>query len=295
MCQGDHRKHLFSKPRLSFTQGNPSRIDFQKRDFTVKKYNVVIPTELGAFIINKNDIGVGWQLAEYGDYDRFEMNILKGMLGILRKRRPDLVVLDVGANIGVHAVMFSREAGPKGKVYSFEAQRILFNMLAGNIALNSINNVYCFHNAVSDESKFIDIPQFDYSKPLNFGSVEFGREQEESIGQERMRDPDSQEQVLAITLDSCGFEHADLIKIDVEGMEMNVLRGAAELIRRAEPVMLIEYLKSDSREILAWLSDLGYCAYSGVGANFLCLPGALDAAMGGTIPGLTKMGSSSSS
>jgi len=255
----------------------------------MKKYNVIIPTVLGAFIANRNDMGVGWQLSEYGAYDRFEMEFLKLLLGFLRTERSDLIVIDVGANIGMHSVMFSTQVGPNGKVFAFEAQRIVFNMLAGNMALNSISNVYCFHHAVSDEDGFIDIPQFDYSKSLNIGSVEFGDEQKEPIGQDRIIDEAHQEQVMAVKLDGCGFEHVDLIKIDVEGMELKVLEGARVIISRCKPLLLVEHLKSNTSALQDWLQEVGYTLYSGVGANYVCLPEALEVKIGCKMGNLTRL------
>jgi hypothetical protein len=64
----------------------------------------------------------------------------------------------------------------------------------------------------------------------------------------------------------------DFIKIDVEGMEMKVLKGAAKSILNFRPFMLIEYLKSDRDEIIDWLKTANYKVYSGIGANYLCVP-----------------------
>ena len=255
----------------------------------MKKYNVLVPTELGAFIVNRNDLGVGWQLSEYGTYDRQEMEYLRVLLGLLRLRRPDLIVIDVGANIGMHSVVFSSQVGPGGRVFAFEAQRIVFNMLAGNMALNSISNVHCFHCAVSDEAGSIDIPSFDYGKPLNIGSIEFGPEQREAIGQNRLQDGAEPEQVGMVTLDGSGFGHVDLIKIDVEGMELRVLRGARELITRCRPLLLVEHLKSDAAALQAWLHAAGYTLYTGIGANYLCLPESLESVLGPHLGGLGRV------
>ncbi|MDR3540949.1 MAG: FkbM family methyltransferase [Desulfosporosinus sp.] len=255
----------------------------------MKKYNVIIATDLGTFIINRNDLGVGWQLSEYGIYDRVEMNYIKALMEFLRTLKPNLTVIDAGANIGMHSFVFSSQVGPLGQVYAFEAQRIIFNMLAGNMAINSISNVHCFHNAVSNEITFIDIPQFDYGKPLSFGSVEFDGEQKENIGQERIKDEARQEQVFTVVLDDCKFDQVDFIKIDVEGMEMKVLDGAKQLIMKCKPLMLIEYLKSDSAALQAWLFEAKYEVYVGIGANYLCVPEELDIQIGGKIGNLTKL------
>ena len=235
----------------------------------MKKYNALVVAEIGTFIINRNDTGVGWQLSEYGTYDPQELYVIREILKILKIASPNLVVLDIGANIGVHSVVFSREVGG-GVVYAFEPQRIIFNMLAGNIAINSLSNVYCFHNAVTDISGLIDIPIFDYGKPLSFGSIEFEGAQKEDIGQKPISGEG--EKVSGVVVDEMNFQQVDFIKIDVEGMEIKVLRGAEKTILNFRPHMLLEYAKSDKTELIGWLNRMRYKIYSGIGANYLCVP-----------------------
>ncbi len=252
----------------------------------MKKYNVVIATEIGTFIINKNDLGVGWQLSEYGTYDPQELQLVRNLMSVLRGVRPNLVAIDIGANIGIHSVILSKEVGLRGKVFAFEAQRIIFNMLAGNVALNSLSNVHCYHHAVSDSAGSINIPQFDYGKPMSFGSVEFGGQQIENIGQNPLNDIENQEIVSTIAIDDLGFNQLDFMKIDVEGMELNVLQGAEKTIAKFMPLMLLEYLKSDKNLLINWLTHAGYDIYAGIGANYLCIPQTFEL----KIEGMTKVG-----
>ncbi len=237
----------------------------------MRKFNVIAPTDIGTFIINKNDLGVGWQLSTYGCYESKEMAAVRVIIDVLREnRKRDLFALDIGANIGIHSVFLSDLVGPSGKVYAFEAQRIVFYMLAGNISINAKNNVYCYHNAVADRPHSIDIPQFDYGKPLSFGSVEFGGKQTEWIGQ--APNPISSEKVQAIAIDDLKIEDVDFIKIDVEGMELAVLTGAKETIELSRPIVLAEYLKSDKTALAEWFKSRHYTVYSGIGDNYLCVP-----------------------
>lgn len=235
----------------------------------MKKYNVITTTDLGTFIINKNDIGVGWQLSEFGTYDPNEISLMRQVMHFLRTKKENLIALDVGANIGIHSVILSSEVGG-GRVYSFEAQRIIFNMLCGNIAINSLENVLCYHNAVSDVNELINIPQFNYGMPMSFGSVEFAGVQNEKIGQEPRYD--LSEKVSTIVLDDVSFQQVDFMKIDVEGMEHKVLKGSDALIKKFKPIIFLEYLKSDSNDLIEHLVSNKYNIYSGIGANFLCFP-----------------------
>ncbi len=234
----------------------------------MKKYNVITSTEIGTFIINKNDIGVGWQLSQYGTYDPKELAVIREIMKNMRKLNSNLIALDVGANIGVHSVVLSKEVGG-GRVYSFEAQRMIFNMLAGNIALNSLENVLCYHNVVSDQNELIDIPKFDFGRPMSFGSVELGGQQKESIGQEPILG--EYEKVPTIVLDEVNFQQVNFIKIDVEGMELKVLLGSKKLIEKFKPILLVEYLKSDKEKLISFIKNNGYKIYAGLGANYVCL------------------------
>ena len=235
------------------------------------RYNVVMATEQGTYIVNKNDLGVGWQLSTRGAYDPDEVELFRALVGSLG--RDDAVVLDIGANIGIHAVTLAEMVGPKGKVHAFEAQRIVYYMLAGNIAMHSIENVYCHHLAVGASKGRIQIPIFDYAKPLSFGSVEFGAEQREQIGQQRIDDPTRQEHVNLVAIDELAYPAVHLMKIDVEGMELDVLIGAEKTIKRDMPTIFVEYLKGDRKALAGWLLSAGYRLYVHR-HNWLCVPPA---------------------
>ena len=72
-----------------------------------KRYNVVMATEQGSYIVNKNDLGVGAQLSANGAYDPDEIALFRGLVGSLGRK--DAVVLDIGANIGIHAVSLEQD------------------------------------------------------------------------------------------------------------------------------------------------------------------------------------------
>jgi len=237
-----------------------------------KRYNVTISTDYGTLIINKHDRGVGWQLSERGCYDADEIELFRHMIRTMKQAAPErqMIMLDIGANIGIHSVALSAEIGATGRIYAFEAQRLVFYMLAGNVALNSLENVHCLHKAVGAEVGMIDIPQFDFSKPLIQGSVEFGPQQNEPIGQERRKDLDLQDQVECVTIDSLALPRVDLMKIDVEGMEIQVLQGAENTISKYYPLIFVEFHKTDRGLLQNYLTERGYTLYVHT-VNYLCI------------------------
>ena len=175
----------------------------------------------GALIYNINDWYIGRALDKYGEISRGEALFLSQVI------RPGMTVVEVGANIGLLTVPFARFVAPGGKVIAFEPQRIVYQMLCGNIALNALDNVFAHNTAVGRAPGSISVPPVNYEQPGNFGGVELGRS---ATG----------EPVPLVTIDSLALERCDFMKIDVEGMELDVLVSAAETLRRFRPRLYIE-------------------------------------------------------
>jgi FkbM family methyltransferase len=222
----------------------------------VPPFTIIVPTIYGQMLVNRHDIIQTDFLVKTGvAVDHGEIDLLAK---ILEQLGTGLTFLDVGANFGTYTLALARAVGPGGTVHAFEAQRIIFQMLTGSVALNSLTNVICHHAALGDEVGRIEIPQFDYHQPLNFGSIEFGPEQQEPLDQVRAHDPQRLEFVTLTTIDQCGFAQVHMIKIDVEGMEMAVLKGAEQTIGRCRPVLYVEFLKSDRQALREWLETRDY-------------------------------------
>lgn len=232
-------------------------------------YNVVIPTEYGPMVVNRNDLNQTNALFKTGRaVDHADITLLSGILGSLGS---DHVFVDIGANFGTYTMAMARVVGPRGKVHAFEAQRLIFNTLVGSVALNSFEHVHCHNMAVGGHIGEIEIPQFNYNEPMNFGSVEFGSEQRELLPQSRQHRPERVEMVPLVTLDSFAFPRVDMIKIDVEGMEMEVLDGAEETLRRCRPILYIEVLKVDPVKLRQRIEAMGYLVIPN-NINYFCAP-----------------------
>lgn len=197
----------------------------------------------GVMMFFTNDL-IGRSLDLYGEFAEQEIGPQTGLLS------PGGVVVDVGANIGTHALAYAQAVGPEGRVYSFEPQRMIFNMLSGNLALNRVGNVQARHAAVGEAIGRINVPPIQYGAAgaFNFGALELGAP-----------DLPPGEEVEVITLDSLGLARCDFLKIDVEGMERQVLAGGVETIRRTLPVIYMENnRRANSPALLQWLMDEGY-------------------------------------
>lgn len=235
----------------------------------------------GTMIVNRNDYhridkdrayGVGYQILEGSCFDSTEVELALAILSLRRKYYGDGVfAVDCGANIGVHTIEWARHLYGWGYVHGFEAQERVYYALAGNVALNNCMNASVHHAAVGANIGEILIPVANPLSPASFGSLELRQGgKNEYIGQEVNYSEDAMQSVRLTCLDAFLWPRVDFIKIDVEGMELEVLDGAEKIISRARPVMLIEVIKADRDVINQFLSRRQYVSY-GCGINLLCL------------------------
>jgi FkbM family methyltransferase len=219
----------------------------------------------------KNGYGVGFQLLESASFDPGEINLAIDLLARRRKHYGEgVVAIDCGANIGVHTIEWATAMTGWGSVLSIEAQERIYYALAGNIAINNCFNAIAINAAVSSESGILTIPSPNYLVPSSFGSLELRqRAGNEFIGQ-AIDYAKNTTNVRKLALDEFDLPRVDLIKIDVEGMELEVLEGAKEIIGRTHPIMLIEKIKTDAGQLRKWLTEHGYEIME-VGINVLAI------------------------
>ncbi|HEY4370629.1 MAG TPA: FkbM family methyltransferase [Burkholderiales bacterium] len=229
-------------------------------------FSALVKSSQGLFIINRYDTGVGMQLGNYNAYAPEEVAIIQQLV---RAAPADPVVLDIGANIGVVTLAMARAAGRGGLVHAFEAQRVVFHMLAGNMALNGVENVHCHHMAVGAQAGNARVARLDYRAQGSFGSLELNRETQSDLGQQAQ--DGAFEEVRMDSIDSLQLPRVDVIKIDVEGMEPEVLAGAARTLRAHRPLLYVEHLKTGREPLWRLLRDLGYLAFE-MQDNFIGLP-----------------------
>ena len=243
---------------------------------------VLVSTDHGTMIVNRMDVhtmgagsfGVGHQLLEQSMFDPAELVNLSDLLGQLRRTRGDgVVVLDCGANIGTHTVSFARLMSGWGSVIAIEAQERIFYALAGNITLNNCFNARALNFALSDTDGFMRIPVPNYQLPASFGSLELRhRPNTEPIGQAISYDDKDMVSINTHRIDTMKLPRVDLIKMDIEGMEIEALHGARETLVRCRPVLLVEFLKAGESNIRQLLQTFGYKCSTLPGANLICVP-----------------------
>ncbi len=239
---------------------------------------VLASTDHGAMIVNRFDgvpsesgiYGVGHELLEHGHFAAIELTDIAKLLQARRQSGGDgVVALDVGANIGVFALEMARLMTDWGSVLAFEPQERLFYALAGNIALNNAFNAKPVCAAVGASTQTIRIPQPDYRRAGSFGSISLRREDDRHEAGQTLN-YDAGVPVMQITIDSLQLPRVDLIKIDVEGMELDVLTGAAETIARWRPALFVEHQHVGRQTLAQRLDALGYSMFDN-GRDFLAV------------------------
>jgi FkbM family methyltransferase len=218
-------------------------------------------------IVVRDGITYDLDLSQGIDFAIFLGNIYERQTKAALRRlvSPGSLVLDIGANIGAHTLHLAELVGPAGRVMAFEPTDFAFRKLSRNLELNPslaarVQAYHCFLTANDGTS----VPDAIYSSwPLarqaGLHAKHLGREMKT-------------EQAQARSLDSMLSEHADrkvqLVKLDVDGFECDVLRGATAMLRDARPVFVMELAPyvleergSSLDQLLSFFLPNGYVFY----------------------------------
>lgn len=174
------------------------------------------------------------------------------------------VVYDIGANIGLHSLYLSTVIGDSGVCYAFEPVKSTYDSLNENVLLNGFKNIVSYNVALSDKEETLEMYKskngYDAWNSLG-GFQKIGNNQYEL------------EKVVCIPLDSFleknpDVKKPDFLKIDTEGWEMNVLKGAHNFLKDNSPVLMMEYAQRNlnltntrQSDLHDYLTSLGYNLY----------------------------------
>jgi FkbM family methyltransferase len=180
----------------------------------------------------------------YGIFEISETRLFQALL------RPGMTLVDVGANMGYYSLLGARLVGTEGRVFSFEPNSVVREQLSRNVAMNGFTNISIRPEAMagtSGELRFYisDVPENSGISSLVPGS---------GLGSEGKVVP-------AVSLDDfsrgLGTRKIDLLKMDIEGAELQVIQGGRGLLARKDaPALLFESF--DVAPLLAALNELGY-------------------------------------
>lgn len=179
---------------------------------------------------------------------------------LARLMSADAVFFDVGANYGLYALMAATTSGDRAQVYAFEPQPALSRSLVASLKFNRLENVVVTRAAVSSISGKLTF--FVPRTGSGVGSIlrDYAAQQSETDAVE----------VAAVTLDDFARTNAisrvDIMKIDVEGAELDVLQGAASFLRNYQPIVWFEVnppaLVAAGREAADLFAAFQRCGYA---------------------------------
>lgn len=201
---------------------------------TVRRYQI-LATHHGQMICDADDTYVGKALWALGHYSGEEMQLMCRLI------EPGWLVVEAGSHIGTMTVPMARKCRT---LFAFEPQRLVFQMLCANLAMNSILNVRAFEQALGESDGICLVPT----------------EGAQNTGGVTLKGVTEGDQVMCRSVDSLGLPRLDLLKADVEGMELDVLRGARKTIAAFRPLLYLESA-ADHEPLFEELETLGYDPY----------------------------------
>tara|TARA_B110000503_G_scaffold97893_1_gene146776 strand:- start:5047 stop:5709 length:663 start_codon:yes stop_codon:yes gene_type:complete len=136
----------------------------------------------------------------------------------------DDIIVEGGVYVGLHTVRFSQLAS-KGHVYSFEASKRNYDLANNTLIDNEINNITLYNKALYSENKEIYLNE------------------SWTPDQDSITNVPTNKTIEAVTIDSLQLPKVDFIKLDIEGGELEALKGAINTINMCRPIITFEYLK----------------------------------------------------
>lgn len=202
---------------------------------TIKPHLVGVKSKVGTMAVYKNDNIVSLSISLFGEYCDAEVEIMASHLD------ENSTYLDIGTNIGYHALGIYQRT--KCKVIGFEPHPNHFAVATYNTQHLPIT---LYNAAVSSKKGTLTLADFDIESPGNYGEV---KAQDEGF------------EVNTITIDSLKLPEVTLMKIDVEGHELSVLKGCKKTIERCRPVIFFEANDLEWLDAYKFLDKLEYNFY----------------------------------
>lgn len=204
-------------------------------DVYQKRMDIYPCDGLGYFLTDGPDL-ISQYLREGQTWDSCCLTVSKALI----KDVQNPVLVDIGANLGAWTLpMGAHIKAAGGVVHAFEPQRPVFYQLCANILNNDLMHCHAHHLAIGDFTGHVDIPFLDVFSCTNLGALSLSEDIRTQQGWNFQNE--IKEQVRISTLDDLQLPQADLIKIDVEGLELEVLKGGKNWLKQSgNPPILLE-------------------------------------------------------
>jgi FkbM family methyltransferase len=151
--------------------------------------------------------------------------------------------------LGAMAVPLAHRVGPTGRVIAFEPQRVAHACLSANIVMNGLTWAHAERRAVAAAPREVRVIQASLDSPRN-------------LGRSPLIETAEGDAVQCVTLDDLRLAPVAVVKIDVEGMELDVLKGASFMLEKQRPIVYLEAKRGEStRAALTFMRSFGYSLY----------------------------------
>jgi len=220
----------------------------------IKEYSLThLQTDCAEIFGNKLFLGkkgLAMSISHYGKYEETEAKIME------QKISKGEIVVDVGANIGIHTLNMAKIVGKTGKVFAFEPEVTNFEILKKNIKLNNYTNIFVENKAVGEKNGIVTLYRSNHPGMHKIENKPLHSKDELNVN--------------IISLDNFFNENhmqnkIDFVKIDVEGFELNVLKGMKNILKHNKNIkILFEFMPEKLQG-----NDLEYDSKYGELLNFL--------------------------
>lgn len=219
---------------------------------TVEKHIGEVKAKHGVFSFCHFDEYIGLSLREYGEFSEIELSLMSKFI------MKDDVVFDIGSNIGAFTVPFAKKVGELGQVYAFEPQKVIYELLQDNVNKNKLKNVKVFNVGIGKKKEELELNEIDYSEVGNFGGVSF--KYDSSSFTKNIKNKKYKVKIISLN-EFMEIEKCNFMKIDVELMELDILTGGKNFLKKFRPILWIENHQFYPNEINKFLLENDYNAY----------------------------------
>ena len=204
----------------------------------IKNYSIShLQTDYAEVFGNKlflNKKGLALAISHYGTYEEVEAKIME------EKIKTGNIVVDIGANIGLHTLNMARIVGNTGQVFAFEPDPSNFKILEKNVKINNYQNIILEQRAVGDKHERTTLYQSDHP-----GMHRIFPQTKQAKGQVKV-------ELISLDkyfIDSNLADRINFIKIDVEGLEFSVLQGMKNILKNNKKIrILFEFMPKNIME-----------------------------------------------
>lgn len=244
--------YLINQKRLKAILVDQGRIPLEGRKYLAQKRVNSIDDQ--SFLANISGLFFYLNLREHNSQRIFFNLFDAGTVAVFKKVQPDSIVIDVGANIGFYTLNFAMRNVKSGRVIAFEPHQSNFQMLERNVKENNFHHITLINKGLGKTAGQVSLENFGIE---NNGMIRVTKCKEGA------------DLINLVTLDEfmlqSDLKRMDLVKVDIEGYEMNFLLGAKRTLSAMKPILFLElsdnhlkYFGSSAIEVVKFLESLEY-------------------------------------